>query len=312
MMKKTLFLLCAIGLVLPGATAALAQAQAPAPMGPPKVLQIIREEVKVGKGSAHEKNEAGYPRAFKKANWPTTFLGMTSITGPSEAWFLIPYDSFEAWEKDRQAIEKNTALIAELNQLDEKDSEFVSGSRSLVAVYREDLSYRPGVNIAQMRYFRILTFRVRPGHEADFAEAVKIVRAGYEKAGVEIHWAVFQISSGMPGPTFLVFAPTKSLKEVDVLVAQAPKVQEAEGEDGVKKLQKLAADGYLTIESNIYAFSPKMSYVSKEIAAGDPDFWTPKPKAPAKPAEGASAEKKETKKPTAPPKKDAAKKAPGQ
>jgi len=43
MMKKTLFLLCALGLILSGATAALAQAQAPAPMGPPKVLQIIRE-----------------------------------------------------------------------------------------------------------------------------------------------------------------------------------------------------------------------------------------------------------------------------
>jgi hypothetical protein len=311
-MKKTLILLCAVALILSGATAALAQAQAPAPMGPPKLLQIIREEVKVGKGPAHEKNEVGYPQAFKKAKWPTNFLAITSITGPSEAWFLIGYDSFEAWEKDRQAIEKNTALIAELNQLDAKDAEFVSGTRSLVAVYREDLSHRPGMNIAQMRYFRMLTFRVRPGHEADFGEAVKIVRAGYEKADVEIHWAVFQISSGMPGPTFLVFAPTKSLKEVDVLLAQAPKVQAAEGEDGVKKLQKLAADGYLTIESNIYAFSPKMSYVSKELAAGDPDFWTPKPKAAAKPAEGASAEKKETKKPTAPPKKDAAKKAPGQ
>ena len=310
MMRKTLFLLCALGLVLSGATAALAQTQAPAPMGPPKVLQIIREEVKYGKGPAHEKNEAGYPRAFKKAKWPNTLLAMTSITGPGEAWFLIPYDSFEAWEKDRQATEKNAALIAELNRLDEKDAEFVSGTRRLIAVYREDLSHHPSVNIAQMRYFRILTFRVRPGHEADFAEAVKIVRAGYEKADVEIHWAVFQISSGMPGPTFLVFTPTKSLKEVDVLLAQAPKVQEAEGEDGVKKLQKLAGDGYLTIESNIYAFSPKMSYVSKEIAAGDPDFWTPKPKAAAKPAEGASAEKKETTKPAAPPKKDAAKKAP--
>ncbi len=309
-MKKTLFLLCAAGLVLSGATAALAQASAPARMGPPKVVQIIREEVKVGKGLAHEKNEAGYPRAFKKAKWPTTFLGLTSITGPSEAWFLIPFDSFEAWEKDRQAAEQNTAFIAETNQLDEKDAEFVSGTRSIVAYYREDLSFHPGVNLPQMRYFRIITYRVRPGHEGDFAEAVKIVRAAYEKANVEVHWAVFQISSGMPGPTFLLFLPTKSLKEVDVLLAQAPKVQEAEGEEGVKKLQKLVAEGYLSTESNIYAFSPKMSYVSKEFAAGDPDFWTPKPKAAAKPAEGAPTEKKETKKPTAPPKKNAAKKAP--
>lgn len=312
MMKKTLFLLCAAALVLSGATSALAQAQAPAPMGPPKVLQIIREEVKVGKGPAHEKNEAGYPQAFKKANWPTTFLAITSITGPSEAWFLVGYDSFESWEKDRQATEKNTALIAELNQLDEKDAQFVSGSRNIVAMYREDLSLHPGVKIAQMRYFRIATYRVRPGHESDFVEAAKIVRAAYEKANVELSWVVYQVSSGRPGPTFMVFVPTKSLQEIDAAVARSKQMQEATGEENSKRLQVLAGQGYLSAESNIYAFSPKMSYVSKEFAAGDPDFWTPKLKAAAKPAEGASAEKKETKKPTAPPKKDAAKKAPGQ
>src|SRR5712692_11855886 len=112
MMKKTLFLLCALGLILSGATAALAQAQAPAPMGPPKVLQIIREEVKYGKGPAHEKHEAGYPRALKKANWPATYLAMTSITGQGEAWFLFPYDSFFSFENNRPATEKNAALIA--------------------------------------------------------------------------------------------------------------------------------------------------------------------------------------------------------
>jgi len=275
-------------------------------MGPPKVLQIIREEVKVGKGPAHEKNEAGYPLALKKAKWPTHYLAMTSLTGRSEAWFLTRYDSFEAFEKEEQAFEKNAALRGETDRLDEKDAEFVSGSRSLVALYREELSYQTGVNISQMRYFRIYTFRVRPGHEGDFADAVKIVRAAYEKAKVEVHWTVYQISSGMPGPTFLVFVPTKSLKEVDVLLAAAPKIQEAEGEEGQKKLQKLAAEGYLTTESNIYAFNPKMSYVSKEVAAGDPDFWTPKRMA-AKPAAGGAAQKEVP--PAAPAKKAPAKKS---
>ncbi len=308
-MKKILVLMCVNGVLLAGAAQALAQAPGSMPPGPPKVLQIFREEVKVGKGAAHEKFETGFVRAFAKAKWPTNYIAITAISGPGEAWFLTPYDSFEAWEKDQRATEKNAALTAEFNSLIEKDSEYISAGRSIVALYREDLSYRPGVNIAQIRYFRIITFRVRPGHEGDFAEAVKIVRAAYEKANVEVRWAVFQISAGLPGPTFLVFLPTKSLKEVDLLLAQAPKIQEAEGEEGVNKLQKLAADGYLSTESNIYAFSPKMSYVSKEFAAGDPDFWTPKPKPAAKPAEGAPAEKKEPKPPAAPAKKAPAKKS---
>ena len=31
------------------------------------------------------------------------------------------------------------------------------------------------------------------------------------------------------------------------------------------------------METNVYAFNPSMSNVSKEFAAGDLKFWTPKP-----------------------------------
>ncbi len=309
-MKKTLFLLCAIVLFLCGAAQALAQTTGSMPPGPPKILQIFREDVKVGKGAAHEKLEAAFAQAFKKAKWPTIYLAMSSVTGPGEVWFLVPFVSFEAWEKDQQAAEKNAALMAELTKLGEKEGEFVSGGRSIAAIYREDLSPHPNVSIAQMRYFRVITFRVRPGHEGDFAEAVKIVRGAYEKAKVDQPWAVFQVSAGMLGPTFMVFLPTKSLQEIDASLVRSGKIQEAEGEEGATRLQKIAADAYLSVESNIYAFSPKMSYVSKEFAAGDPDFWTPKPKTTAKPVGGASAEKKEAKLSAAPAKKEGAKKTP--
>jgi hypothetical protein len=87
----------------------------------------------------------------------------------------------------------------------------------------------------------------------------------------------------MVTPTFLVFIPMKSLAEVDTAFGQTKTIQEAEGEDNVKKLQTIAADAYTAVESNIFAFSPKMSYVSKDWAAGDPEFWTPKTTAAMKP-----------------------------
>ncbi len=299
-MKKFLILILAMGVALGAASSLLAQEKAP--MGPPKVLQIFREEVKYGRGSAHEKNEAAYVAAFKRAKWPTTYLAVASLTGPGEAWFLTGYDSFEAWEKDNKAAEKATALQAELAQLGEKDAEYVSNGRSIAAFHRADLDYNAPVNIGQMRYFRINTYRVRPGHEPDFVEAAKTVRATYEKLGVEVHWAVYQVSSGMPSPTFLVFVPTKSLKEIDEGLARVMAFQEALGEENGKKLQKMAAEGYLSTESNIFAFSPKMSYAPKAWVDADPDFWAPKPKAAAK----AAAAGGETK-PAAPAKKEAAK-----
>jgi hypothetical protein len=266
----------------------LRAAEKPVPPGPPKVLQIFREEVKAGKGAAHVKVEKGFVAAFARANWPTHYLALTAITGPSEVWFLTGYASFADWEKDRGDTDKNTALTAELDRLIEKDGEVLSSTQSLVAVLREDLSAGGPVDIAKMRYFRILTFWVRPGHENDFQDAVKIVKGAHEKAKIDLPWAVFQIAGGTPGPTFLVFLPMKSLSEVDAGIARAGTLREAEGPENEKALAKMASDGYATVESNIFAFSPAMSYPAKEFVARDAEFWTPKPEgkaaAPAKKA----------------------------
>jgi hypothetical protein len=279
-----------IGVALLGSSLSVFAQPAPGSMPPPKILQIYREEIKPGKAPAHEQVEAGWPKALAKANWPTNYLAMTSSTGPSEAWFMTGFDSLEAWEKDSGNVAKNSALKKELDQLEALDGELRSGGRSLVAMYREDLSHQANVDIPKMRYFRIITFRVRQGHDSQFADAVKIVRTAFEKANVPAHWAVYQIYAGMPAPTFLVILPAKSLAEVDAAIAAAPAVQKEEGEDGVKKLQTIASDAFNSVETNIFEFNAKMSYPSKQWADADPDFWRPK---------AAPAAKPETKKPSA-------------
>ena len=256
----------------------------------PKVLQIYVEKIKPGKSPAHEGVEAGWPRAFAKAKWPTHYVAATSLTGPSEAWFMAGYESFAAWETDSRNIDKNAELRKELNQLEAKDGELRSGERSLVAFFREDLSNQPNADLPKMRYFRIITVRVKPGHDAQFAEAAKIIKAGYDKANLPQSWYAYQIYSGMPTPTFLIFVPMKSLGEVDTAFGNVKTLQEAEGEDNAKKLQTIAGESYSSVDSDLYAFNAKMSYVSKEWADEDPEFW--RPKAPA-------AMKSEGKKPAA-------------
>jgi hypothetical protein len=257
---------------------------------PPKVLQIYREEIKPGKAPAHEVVEAGWPKAFAAAKWPTHYLAAASVTGPSEAWFMTGFESFAAWETDTQNIDKNAVLKKEVDQLEAKDGELRSGGRSLVASYREDLSNSFNVDLPKMRYFRIIVFRVKPGHEAQFAEAAGIVKAGYEKAKLTQPWAAYQVYSGMPTPAFLVFIPMKSLAEVDTAFGNTKTIQDAEGEPNVKKLQTISAEAYNAVESNIFAFSPKMSYPSEKWASEDPEFWKPK---------AAAAMKSEGKKPAA-------------
>ena len=81
-MKKNLITLLATCLFLALVSQALAQTTQTTQPGPPNLLFIFREEVKAARGGAHERHEAGYVRAFQKANWPTYSLAISSISGP--------------------------------------------------------------------------------------------------------------------------------------------------------------------------------------------------------------------------------------
>lgn len=277
-------LLAPLALLLGMSSPVAVPAQEPASSGPPKVLQIFVESVKPGKGAAHEKVEAGWPQAFRKAKWTTHYLAMTSMTGPQEAWFLSGYDSYAAWEADQKHVEQTPVLGRELDRLSLLDGELLSGTKGIVAVYREDLSYRPNIKLGEMRYFTVTTFTVRPGYDSAFADIRKLVQAGHEKTKMDEHWAMFQVVSGMPGSTYLLFLPMKSLQEADVAVDTHGKPYlDALGEDGRRQTREFARTGYASVESDLFAFNPKMSYPSKELASSDPAYWSPPAASPAKP-----------------------------
>ena len=297
-MKKTPLVLTALsGLAIASAL----QAQTADVHPPPKVLQISREMIKPGHGAAHAKTEAGWPAAFTRANWPSHYLAIASQTGPGEVWFLSAYDSFAAWEKDGKDVESNTALQAEMDRLSQADGEHLSNITSMVATYREDLSYRAPVNIPQMRYFMLTTYRVKPGRSADFVAARKLVNAVHEKLNMDEHWATYQVVTGAPAGTYLLLLPMKSLADMDAAQEMHGKAYEAAmGEENQKKLGDLMNASLESSNAVLFAFSPKMSYPPKEWTVAD-SFWAPKVEraavsAPAKAAAKAPA--------TTPPKKE--------
>lgn len=268
-------MLFAVGVCLAGA--ALGHAQETM-MSPPKVLVIGREVVKPGKAAEHINWEAGWPRAFAKANWPVNYLALSSLTGETRALFLTGYPSMEAWEKDTLAQQKDTELTAEVDRLNTKDGDYLTGSAQAVAVYKPDLSYHPEVPVAGTRYFRITSVHVKPGHDDHFTDIRKLVKAAHEKANLSDHYALYQVVMGTPGGTYLIIAPLKSATELDqfeTIHGQAYK--DALGDEGRKQVAEFASQGLEGTESQLFAFSPKMSYVSQDWIAADSDFWTPKP-----------------------------------
>lgn len=281
-MKRSLCFLLAVFAGLLGTAGASAQSQPQLP----KVLWIFREDAKPARGAAHQRVEQGLAQHWARAR-VAPYLGMEAVSGnATEVMFLSGYDSLAAMEKDYQTFGK-ASTGTDYEALNRQEADLVNSVRSSVAVLRPDLSYHPekipGM-LPQCRYFSIETFRVRLGKDAEFAAGGKMFQDAFEKLKSAQPYAMYQVIMGAPEGTYLLFSPRKSLKEVDDDFANQGALMQAFGEENMKNLMKSTGDVFLSMESNIYAFNPNMSNVSKEFAAGDPKFWTPKPIAKRAPA----------------------------
>lgn len=269
-----------IGLVLgmyliAGVALLSAQEKSPSHL-PPKILTVTREFTKPGKsGMSHEKTESAFVQAMARAKWPTHYLAVDSLSGKSRSLFFTGYESFEAWEKDAKAVEKNTTLSAELDRAGVNDGELLSGVDQGVLMFREDLSLRPGADIPHMRYFEISLIHVKQGHDKDWEALVKMYQTGFEK--IEgTHWAMYQAVYGQEDGTYIIFNPMKSAAQIDHGFGDWGKFTAAMGEDGMKKLSELTAATVDSSQTNLFIFNPRESYVSDEWIKADPEFWKPK------------------------------------
>lgn len=245
---------------------------------PSAVIKVIREDIKPGRDAAHEMVEAGYVRTLSKAKYPHYFA-LTPVSGPSEVWFIEGYPSFEAVGSAREMVDKSAALKAELDKLDSEDGELRTGGRVLLARYRKELSYL-GDQYKNFRgdshYANINIIRTRPGHGQEFLKMRGILNGAFEKMGMKRPILLYQVSSGMQTGTYLAFNGLPTLKALDPVEGEMT-MQKAMG-DNAEEYLKLMRDTVIGTESYTFAFSPKMSYVSDEVAAKDPAFWRPKAK----------------------------------
>lgn len=252
------------------------------PTPPPPLMLFVREEVKPGHGAGHAATESAWTRALTKGKSTDHYLGMSALTGASEAWFIMGYASYADWEAKQNEFEKNPALRAEIDKISQQDGEHLSGTRTLLGALRQDLSFGPPVEIGKMRYMRIRTFRIKQGQNKAFEAGVKTALAAYEKSHYPASFAFYEIAAGTGSPTFVVLRPMKSLADMDATAAAEKGFQEALGEEGQKAMQKVFTETVNAVENQLFAFNPKLSFPGPGVTASDPGFWTVKPEKAAK------------------------------
>lgn len=241
---------------------------------PPDVVVIYQENLKAGRTAIHNQMEAKFAHTYARVPDSHNYLALTSVTGAPQAWFIEPHSDFASVEKAMAAYEGAPSEVrSALDQLSSQETDNLVSSRVVTVLYRDDLSFNPAHDMSKVRYMEVTTFEVRPGHGAEFEEAAKLVRATHEKGNVPGQWIVFQVYSGAPSGTFYLFELADSFTKVAPDMAREKAFGEALGAEGRQKLMRLVADGVVSIQTNLFALKPEMSYVPAGLAAAN-EFWS--------------------------------------
>ena len=251
---------------------------------PPKMLLLVHQEFRSGKANERRKIEVAISRACDQVAVPNSWVDLESISGPPEALFFDPFDSFDEMDTSYVGWSRIFAAHPEMARMQEELQTLITAERTVIAVRRDDLGFRPqSIDFSKARFMRILEVRLNPGHESDFVEAFRALSRAYDAIKANTPWVVYQVNVGMPSPAFIIFLPMRALRQNDDLLDWRRSIREAEGEEAAQRTDQIAREAYLSMESNLYALSPETSHVSKEFADGDPEFWSPRRSAPPKP-----------------------------
>ena len=254
-----------LGLIaVPMLFAAMSFAQAGAPAAsdgnvtaPPKVVLLVFQQFLPGRAGARQTLEIDTAQNFDRLNVPVTWIELESLTGPPQAMFFDPANSFADLDKAGVALAQFYRANPDLAQNQQRIDDTVSSSRTVTAFRREDLSSQPDkINLAKARYLRVRVVQVAPSNERNFSSAVSA-------AAKEKPWAAYQVNAGFPDITFLFVETLQSMQDVD----------QSLGKMGAEWNWLGAAS---SSEVTLYALHPEMSHVSKEFAAADPYYWGPR------------------------------------
>jgi hypothetical protein len=135
------------------------------------------------------------------------------------------------------------------------------------------LSYRPDQAarmLSRSRYFSVMLYHVRPGSESEFAEALRTRRDIFDTVNLDRPDIAYQVISGAPAGTYLLFAPLTSLKTLDEGFGRRSAAIEP------RAANKAMAAAEISRGQLLFRIQPQISYVSDEVASEAPEFWRPK------------------------------------
>jgi len=272
MKNRTVF--SAIFSSLVAATAVVAAAQDATPPPPPKVLVVQREYLKPGKaGNVHVQSEGAFIKAQNDAKWPTHYIAMDSMSGPTRALFMFGYDSFDDYGKDQEAQAKNGDFASAIDAASLADGELLTRYDINTYLYHPEMSLHDRIDVSHARYWEFTVFRIKQGHEKEWTDLAKLYVDGFKNVPTT-HWASYESMYGENnGGMWAIINPMRSLGEIDKGLESGKAFEAALGEAGMKHAAELAAACIESVQTNLFAVNPKESYVDASWVTSAPELY---------------------------------------
>jgi hypothetical protein len=143
----------------------------------PRILYISREFWKPGHEAALNRIEAEAARICVGLGVPHPYLGIESLTGSKEVWYINGFASNEELVQVTEAYSNNQELLAAMNQFAQQRAEFKSQPDSEgPATYRPELSRGAEWKMGQERFLLITVTKGDPQSDGTVFEGQDGVR----------------------------------------------------------------------------------------------------------------------------------------
>lgn len=139
--------------------------QALAQQAPPRFLYVYRDSLKSGVDSVYSSIEDHAAQICANLRCPNPYLGLESLSGPHEAWWLNAFVTEADTARVARAYAANRPLTAALDSITQRKSTLVGVPIQGFAVYRPELSRGTGWSVGGARFLVVTVTRNR--HRAD-------------------------------------------------------------------------------------------------------------------------------------------------
>lgn len=220
---------------------------------PPPILRIIRNP------------DPHIVQPYARASAAIEVLGLRSVTGVGESWYIEQHPSFQSIEDLDKVL--GTSGGDPSNWLDPRGAttdEVLGSARVLIAYYRDGLGYHSEDAVRMLprtKYFNIAIYRER-SDDTTIETALRARHARYDSMNLNQPDLVYHVISGGSSGLYLVLSPMASLRAMDDRVTKMP-----------LQMEPGSSAAQIARETLMFRIDPATSYVSDEFAAADRPFW---------------------------------------